>query len=150
MAETIDKKADAGRAEAGVAKVAENTRLKHSVELDANRTPGNAEKGAVTTRDDLTDAGVPMLQGQPDEPTGPEDAFGIGEKRGDYSERQGGVTSMEALPIERDGDIYVRDGDGNPVDVKPHTRLVPQNPRVEERGDAQGQKGGVDTDPRSS
>lgn len=36
---------------------------------------------------DAMDAGVPMTQGSPDEPAGPEDALAPGPKRGDYSGR---------------------------------------------------------------
>ncbi len=43
--------------------------------------------GGVTTREDATDLGVPMLPGRPDEPIGPEDALDPGPKRGDYSDR---------------------------------------------------------------
>lgn len=44
-------------------------------------------QGGTTTRDDATDMGVPMLPGRADEPVGPEDALGLGPKRGDYRER---------------------------------------------------------------
>ena len=67
------------------------------------------------------DVGVPMLPGSDDEPVGPEDALGEGPKRGDYSDRLG-------------GDQY-----------RPHEGDVAQAPRVEDVGDAEGLKGGVDT-----
>ncbi len=45
--------------------------------------------GGVTTRDDPTDMGVPMLPADPDAPPriGPEDALDPGFKRGDYRGR---------------------------------------------------------------
>ncbi len=46
-------------------KVAEDPKLAHS-------------ESGVTTRDDVTDLGVPMLQGDAAEPVGPEDALGAG------------------------------------------------------------------------
>jgi hypothetical protein len=75
----------------------------------------------VTTRDDRTDLGVTMVQGSPQEPVGPEDALGPGQKRGDYRDRLG--------------------GDG----YHPHEGSTPQKPRAEEIGDEEGVKGGVGT-----
>ena len=86
-------------------------------------------EGGVTTRDDATDLGVPMLQGKPDEPTGPEDALGVGPKRGDYSGRVG--------PAGYNPHESVRQDDGT-------VKVEAQRPRVEDRGDAPG-KGGVDS-----
>ncbi len=111
----------------GIATDAQNDKLKHS-------------QGGLTTRDDALDAGAPMLAGSPDEPVGPEDAFGEGPKRGDYRERLanvGGALPHIAVRVE------------NPKPGEPHTILVPQVPRANEIGDAKGQKGGVDTDPLS-
>lgn len=86
----------------------QNSKLKHS-------------ESGVTTRDDATDLGVPMLQGDPSEPVGPEDALGDGPKRGDYTNRLG--------------------GDG----YQPHAGSEAQRPKAADRGDAKGLKGGVDT-----
>lgn len=68
------------------------------------------------------DLGVPMLPGDGSEPAGPEDALGVGPKRGDYSGRVG------------------------PSTYRPHAGTEPQKPRVEDIGDEPGKKGGVDTD----
>lgn len=90
----------------------------------AEKTENNKPQG-VTTRDDKNDLGVPMLAGSPDEPTGPEDALGVGPKRGDYTDRIG------------------------PSNYQPHSNeggdkgLEAQRPRVADRGDKPG-KGGVD------
>lgn len=136
-----DKQETAALKDAGIATPRENARLKHSNEKRFG------EKGTVTTRDDLTDVGVPMLQGSPEEPIGPEDAFGPGPKRGDYSERTGGVTSFEsvAVPGADLDDPFVRDGDGNIVDNKPRVAVLAQTPRASEQGEVAGRKGGVDT-----
>lgn len=109
-------------------------------------------QGGTTTREDGTDQGVPMLQGDPSEPVGPEDAGGIGPKRGDYESRMiPSLQTHEAMrtdgasgaagPIERNED------DG--FDTASHTRLEPQAPRAVDQGEEPGQKGGVDTDPRT-
>jgi hypothetical protein len=105
-----------------VATEKENAKLEHS-------------DGGSTTRDDLLDAGVPMLPGSPDEPVGPEDALGAGPKRGDYTGRVGpsDYQPHQSVPID------------NPEPGGPTARLVAQRGRAEERGDAAGQKGGVDT-----
>lgn len=81
-------------------------------------------EGGQTTRSDRTDLGVPMLPGSPDEPVGPEDAFGDGPKRGDYS--------IAAF----DGSV--------------HTQITPdgvehQNPKSADQGEVAGEKGGVTT-----
>jgi hypothetical protein len=93
---------------------------------------GSSEKlehaaGGVTTRDDSHDSGAPMLQGDPSEPQGPEDAFGEGSKRGDYRE--------------------LVDNTRPHYEVKPDGEVVHQNPLVEDIGDEPGLKGGVDTAP---
>lgn len=93
-------------------------------------------QGGVTTRDDATDLGVPMLQGDPSEPVGPEDALGPGKKRGDYSENLPAgyrPTTTEVIPEEE------REEGG------PTVRLVNQLQRLSERGDEKGKKGGVTT-----
>ena len=92
----------------GVASKAQNDKLKHS-------------EGGVTTRDDALDLGVPMLQGDPSEPQGPEDALGDGPKRGDYRDRIG------------------------PSSYQPHAGAEPQRPKADDIGDAKGLKGGVET-----
>lgn len=144
MADQVKESRDtkAAKEDAGVAQVADNERLKHTVELEGD------EGQAVTTRDDLLDLGVPMVQGAPSEPQGPEDAFGEGPKRGDYTSRLGGVLSQEARPVPGGGEpIY--DDAGNIADFTPHTVLVDQNVLAEDVGDAEGVKGGVGTDPRA-
>ena len=83
----------------------QSKRLEHSVD-------------GVTTRDDATDLGVAVLAGDPAEPIGPEDALGVGRKRGDYRER---------------------------IIGNPHTGGEPQRPRAEEIGEVPRRKGGVDS-----
>ncbi len=109
----------------------ENQALEHSVE-------------GSTTRDDNLDVGVPMLQGDPSEPAGPEDALGEGPKRGDYTSRQDGADHYETVRNPRGGEP-VRDGDGNIVDLEPLYVLRRQNERVNDIGEEPGKKGGVDT-----
>lgn len=107
-------------------------------------------EGGMNTRQDPLDQGVPMLQGSSDEPQGPEDALGEGPKRGDY---RGRVTGDPHESVRTDdgsdaaGELVENDDGG--IERKPHTKLVPQRPRVNDIGDAEGEKGGVDTDPRS-
>lgn len=115
---------DAALADAGIATDTENEKLEHSVD-------------GITTRNDATDAGVPMLPGSPDEPQGPEDALGIGPKRGDYTDRIGpaGYNPTQTRPV------------ANAKPGEPTVRLEAQRPRAEDIGDAKGLKGGVDTDP---
>lgn len=98
----------------------QNAKLKHT-------------EGGVTTRDDATDIGVPMLPGSPDEPVGPEDALGAGPKRGDYRNRLGGVQSYQTVPVP----------DAKPGEAT--ARVEHQNPHAEDIGDEKGKKGGVDT-----
>jgi hypothetical protein len=102
-------------ADQSIATPEENASLEHS-------------KGGATTRQDGTDAGVPMLQGDPGERQGPEDALGPGPKRGDYSTRLGDQYNPH---------IAVKGADGL-------TRLVPQTSNASERGENRGIKGGVD------
>jgi hypothetical protein len=105
-----------------IATPAANAQLKHS-------------QGGVTTRDDVTDLGVPMLAGSPTEPTGPEDALGAGPKRGDYRGRIGPDNyqphQVEAVADAKEGD--------------PQVRVVAQRPLADDIGDAAGLKGGVET-----
>lgn len=102
----------------------QNAKLEHS-------------EGGMTTREDATDVGVPMLPGDASERQGPEDALGVGPKRGDYRAR---IARRDTEPHET-----------RPVaDAKPGEPTVvneAQAPRTEDIGDAKGQKGGVDTDP---
>jgi hypothetical protein len=83
--------------------------------------PESTTDDGRTTRDDPLDLGVPMLAGSPDEPVGPEDALGEGLKRGDYRDRLGGSA------------------------YNPHRGDKPQKPLANQIGDAEGKKGGVDT-----
>lgn len=100
---------------------AESVRKMHT----AGRGKLEHSMGGPTTRDDLTDMGAPMTPTkQDDEPQGPEDAFGPGPKRGDYTDRLGGVNSFE---VQTDGTV------------------IDQNKRAEDVGDAPG-KGGVTTE----
>lgn len=87
-------------------------------------------EGGVTTRDDATDLGVPMLAGSADEVTGPEDALGVGPKRGDYTNRIG--------PANYQPHESLRQDDGT-------VKVEAQRPRAEDQGEAPG-KGGVTTD----
>jgi hypothetical protein len=90
--------------------------------------------GGATTREDL-DGGVPMLPGDPKEPQGPEDALGVGKKRGDYRNRLGeyAYEPHVSVPIP----------DAKPGE--PTAKLVPQAPRAENIGDEKAKKGGVTT-----
>lgn len=90
-------------------------------------------RGGVTTRDDAADLGVPMLAGDPSEPQGPEDAFGPGPKRGDYTSRVGG-SHQQVVP----------NPDAKPGE--PQVTVIDQVERASNRGEAKGLKGGVDTD----
>lgn len=123
-----DTAAEKGAVGPGVATQEENAKLEHS-------------RGGSTTRDDRHDLGVPMLPGSPDERQGPEDALGIGPKRGDYRDRLGpGYMPHESRP----------NPDHDPDDPdSPATIMEAQAPRTEDIGDAEGKKGGVETDPRS-
>lgn len=118
-----------GKASAGIASTEENEALEHT-------------EGGGTTRDG-TDAGVPMMQGDASEPVGPEDAFGEGQKRGDYSQRVGG-SHAESVPIKGGGEP-VLDEDGNVVDISPRSKLVSQTERAGDQGEVPGEKGGVTT-----
>lgn len=107
---------------AGIASEAQNDKLSHT-------------EGGITTRDDKTDLGVPMLQGDGSEPVGPEDALGLGAKRGDYTNRIGGSAYQphEIVPVQG-----AKDGEAN-VEVQA------QRPRTDDIGDEAGVKGGVET-----
>lgn len=91
-------------------------------------------EGGLTTRDDALDSGAPMLQGDPSEPVGPEDALGSGPKRGDYSKLIGNLQHSASVP----------NPNYDPTDpASPRSVLVEQNPLVEQRGDEAGVKGGT-------
>lgn len=125
MAET--KKTDSKNdADASIASDADNAKLKHT-------------EGGVTTRADALDAGVPMLPGSPEEPIGPEDALGIGPKRGDYTGRIGPANYQphQSVPIPA----------MDQVEGGPKARLEAQAPRAEDIGDEKGVKGGTHPTP---
>lgn len=112
----------ATKAEQQIASEAQNAKLKHS-------------RGGVTTRDDVTDLGVPMLPGDPSERQGPEDALGVGPKRGDYRGRIGDSNYQphEIVPVE------------DPKEGEPTVKVVAQRGRADDIGEVKGKKGGVDT-----
>lgn len=74
--------------------------------------------------------GVPMIEGDTDEPQGPEDAAGQGVKRGDYSARGDGKQHYE----------YGRDSDGE-LQIRDQVRAMNTEPGVPDSGE----KGGVDS-----
>lgn len=119
MAETDKSKKDA---DASIVSDADNAKLKHT-------------EGGVSTRDDALDAGVPMLPGSPNEPQGPEDALGIGPKRGDYRGRVGpdSYQPHQSVPVPA----------SERVDGGPTAHLEAQRPRTEDIGDEKGVKGGT-------
>lgn len=123
MAETKNK---AAGPDPSIASEGENASLEHS-------------KGGVTTRQDALDAGVPMLPGDPSEPVGPEDALGIGPKRGDYTGRIGpeNYQPHQSVPIPAD-----EQEEGGPT-----ARLEAQRPRASDIGDEKGVKGGTRATP---
>jgi hypothetical protein len=108
---------------------------KKSETVQSNSAGLQHTEGGVTTRDDATDLGVPMLPGSGNEPVGPEDALGVGPKRGDYSKRLGDANYQ---PHQTE-----RIADAKPGE--PHTRVVEQAPRASEQGEVEGKKGGVET-----
>ena len=110
----------------GVASAGENQRLEHS-------------QGGVTTRDDATDLGVPMLPGDPKERVGPEDALGEGPKRGDYRDRIGPSNYHPTETVAID----------DPEPGGPSVKVVAQRSRADEIGDEARRKGGVDTGPNN-
>lgn len=112
------------QADAATASDRQNSKLEHS-------------QGGATTRDDATDVGVPMLPGDPSERQGPEDALGVGPKRGDYRAR---LARRDTEPHETRPVRDAKPGEPTVVDEA-------QAPRAEDIGDAKGLKGGVDTDP---
>lgn len=110
----------------GVANPEDNAKLTHS-DKDA----------PLSTRQDLTDVGVPMQAGSPGEPVGPEDVLGEGQKRGDYRSRLGG---REYQPHTT---VRIEDAEQG----EPHTKVVDQRSNADDIGDDSGKKGGVTTTP---
>lgn len=94
------------------------------------------KKSEVTTRDDASDMGVPMLPGDGSEQVGPEDALGPGPKRGDYTGRIGDAHYQphRIVPVE----------DAEPGE--PQVKIEAQRPNAEEVGEVPGEKGGVTTE----
>jgi hypothetical protein len=92
-------------------------------------------KQKTVDRGDVLDLGVPMLEGDPSERQGPEDAFGPGQKRGDYSQRVGDANyhPHQVVPVE------------NPKEGEPAVQVIEQRPRASEIGEVKGVKGGVET-----
>lgn len=89
---------------------------------------------------DAHDGGVPMLESSDPraETAGPEDALGLGPKRGDYTNRVGDSTYHPHTVVAVEG----VDENGEPTVEQVS---VPQKPLAEEIGDEVGLKGGVDT-----
>jgi len=104
------------------ASTSQNAKLKHS-------------EGGVTTREDVTDLGVPMLAGDPTESQGPEDALGAGPKRGDYSGRVGDAYYQPHQVVPNPD---AKEGE-------PTVKVLDQRTHVGEVGDEKGEKGGVTT-----
>jgi hypothetical protein len=86
-------------------------------------------EGDTITRP-LGSDGVPMIEGDPTEPQGPEDAAGQGVKRGDYSDRGDGRVHRE----------YGRDADGD-LEIRDQNAAMNSTPGVPDAGE----KGGVDS-----
>lgn len=131
-----DDAPESGRDGQSVATEAQNEGLEHT-------------DGGVTTRDDAMDLGVPMLQGDPKERVGPEDALGVGPKRGNYEERQDGAPHFESVPNPKGGEP-IKDKDGNVIDYEPAFIQQRQNERVQDVGEVAGKKGGVETADQAS
>lgn len=119
---------------------------------DDDKSVPKGEKSKDVEKKSPVDMGVEQLAGSPDEPVGPEDIGGIGPKRGDYEDRiLPSLTSHEV--VRTDGNTggagqLVENEDGG-IDRAPHSAAVPQAPRAVDQGEVPGQKGGVDTDPRT-
>src|SRR6185295_18877057 len=95
-------------------------------ETDHKETQPKRKRAPSVVERDVGDVGVPMLPGDDAERQGPEDAFGPGEKRGDYSNRVRG-DHRQVVPTEEGVEV------------------VDQTARVEQVGDEKGLKGGVET-----
>lgn len=131
-----------------VAATAANDDLEHSVT-------------GRTTRSDRTDLGVPVTPGDAREPVGPEDALGVGQKRGDYRDRivgaphEGRAIDGGGQPVRRHVDretgkavkADAKNAVEVQVDVAPSGAIVDQRPRADDIGDTPALKGGVETDP---
>jgi len=128
MAKTAEK-----NAAESVASQSENEGLRHTEELESS---GKTGKGSKTTRSEPDDLGVPMQQGDPSEPQGPEDALGPGPKRGDYSKRVG---PSNYHPHEVVPNPDAKEGE-------PTAKVVEQRPRASDQGEEPGEKGGVTTE----
>jgi hypothetical protein len=100
-------------------------------------------RGGATTRT-ANDVGVPMIQGDPTEPVGPEDAFGAGPTRGDYSQRTHQGPHLEMTPVASQP---ITNRDGVVVDYTPNVVAVAQDLRARDVAteDVPGAKGGVTT-----
>lgn len=149
MSEHDDRmKAEAERRQVDEAKAREAKEAEEAKKAEASRREAtDADQGGATTKDDTLDAGVPMEEGSPGERQGPEDAFGEGLKRGDYSDRVG-KNHAESVPLEGGGEpVFAEDEDGEQVQVDnaPRSELRDQVARTEEVGDDSGLKGGVET-----
>jgi hypothetical protein len=88
------------------------------------------------------DGALPMLPGSAAEPVGPEDALGLGPKRGDYADRVPG--NPTTVILAEDGGAPIKVG-GQVVDYTPISEQVDQRAEAQRRGDVAGRKGGVDT-----
>lgn len=115
-------------------------------EADADR----GERPAPSEVKPGNDVGVDMLPGSDDEPVGPEDAAGVGPKRGHYEDRV--LPSLHSHEVRRIDDPNATGAEGQLVenedgglDRAPHSKAFPQAPRFADRGDVPGVKGGVDT-----
>ena len=107
------------------------------------KVPREHSRGGISTRDDATDLGVPMLAGDPSEPQGPEDALGPGPKRGDYRNRLGGSDYQPHVTVAIPEDEREKDSDGNIVG--PNVKVVSQREHADEIGEKKGKKGGVNS-----
>lgn len=87
-----------------------------------------------THADDATYEGVPMVKADSDtsERGGPEDALGLGPKRGTYTHPDG-YEPHEVLPVSG-----AKPGEATVVSTE-------QKPRTQDVGDEAGKKGGVET-----
>ena len=117
-------------ADVGVANRTDNLDLEHT-------------QGGATTRT-ASDVGVPMVQGDPTERVGPEDALGAGATRGDYSQRTHQGPHVEMVPVPSQP---ITNKDGVVVDYTPNVVAVAQDLRATSGAteDVPGAKGGVET-----
>lgn len=90
-----------------------------------------------------SDVGVPMIEGDPTEPVGPEDAAGHGVKRGDYSSRSD-HPDKQHFQMEADDDGVV-----SAFDQRAAMQTDPGVPEAGEKGgvtSAEGAEGEVEND----